>query len=205
MDLEAPLQAGTGAETPETPRTRPLLPVVLLVAIVGLLIFAWASVAGALDMSSGSDRDVATEELSADARIMDDAAALLEDADSVAELRAAGIAIGELRLGLDDQRRRLAEVDDPAMADVALRTHRQIVAVLDGWAQLERLDRTDLGSWPRREAGPVLESTNRLRDGLVSKVRALADGDDPVELDHARARAATLRVARFLDRADRRR
>ncbi len=205
MDLEPPLPAGRSAETPDVPPTRPLLPIVLLVAIVGLLIFAWASVAGALDINSGTDRDVATEELAADARIMDSAAGLLEDADGVAELRAAGRAIGELRLGLDDQRRRLAEVEDPAMADVALRTHRQIVAVLDGWAQLERLDRADLGSWPRREAGPVLESTNRLRDGLVSKVRALAEGDDPVDLDHARARAATLKVARFLDRAARRR
>lgn len=202
MDHDSPQPAD--AAVPDAARPRSLLATLLLVGIVGLLIFTWASVAGALDMNPGSDRDRATEELAADARAMDRGAALLEDAGSVAELREAGRAIGELRLSLDDQRRRLAGVEDPELADVALRTHRQVVAVLDGWAQLERLDRADVRSWPRRESGPVLESTNRLRDGLVSKVRALADGDDPVEIDHARARAATLKVARYLDRAGRR-
>ncbi|PTL58309.1 hypothetical protein C7Y72_00915 [Paraconexibacter algicola] len=185
------------APTAGTPRARRVGNALLLTLIVGLLVATWASVAGALDLGAGSGAGAASGELAKDARSMDAAMDLLDGARSVTDLRAAGRMVGDLRLGIDDQRRALAGNDDQRVADIALRTHREIASVLDGWAVLEKLEDGDLAAWARREAPGVLRATNRLRDGLVAKAQD-AVADDGLDIDHARARAVTLKVARYL-------
>jgi hypothetical protein len=198
MDLDTPSPTGTDAAEEAVRRGSRLPAAFLLAVIVTALVFAWGSVAGALDQSSSSERDRAAEQIETDAGSLDRAATLLDEADDVAGLRAAGARVAALRLGLDDQRRELAQIEDQEIADVALRVHRAIEAVLDGWAALELLEDRDPAAWSARESGPVLESTNLLRDGLVSEARRRIGR---ASIDHSRARAVTLKVARSLVKA----
>lgn len=186
---------------PSERRRRSIAPAIALALIVGVLVALWGTAAGALMATGSGDRDVATEQLTADAELMDRGAGMLERAATVAQLRDAGVTLGALQVGLIERQRRVGELDDPEIVDAALRAHRDVVRVVDGWSQLATLDDDNLGAWPRTTAGKILKATNRLRDRNAAAARKLApSGETPADLDHERARAATLKVARFLAR-----
>lgn len=195
------------SEQETAPRARrSFAPAILLTVLLGSLIVLWGSVAGVLVASGDEPADRATKLLTEVADDLDRAAGLLEEAGTVAQLREAGAAIGDMQRDVLDVQRRLAALDDRDVADTAVRANRDMTRVLEGWAQLAALDDEDPGAWPRQNSERILKATNRLRDGDASKARRLASsGETPVDIDHSRARAVTLKVARFLTKADRRR
>jgi len=165
-----------------------------LSAVVGVIL-------GTSTLFGPSAEEQAVEVLRPGAATFAELAEGVDAAETVAELREAGVRADAELGALEQGAAQLRAIDDPDVRAVALRAHGDVLRAVGGWALLTDLSEEDLLPWTQTADG-VLRATNDLRDGAAQQVAGL-QSEAPVRLDHGLAREATLGAARYLRASER--